>query len=158
MFSSSNNTNTNWSEVHHHRIRLSSLNTALDVQPELRPGRDNALMLVVVIMALGPVAQAIGLLLVLPSRAYRRSFPGDFGEAAGIPTATARSRFDKKGCKWSQSIEEVAAVVLRCLGAQTDRWGRRYRRRKVRRQTARERLGAEGSWYPRRESHDKNYT
>jgi len=70
---------------------------------------------------------------VLPSRAYRRSFPGDFGEAAGIPTATARSRFDKKGCKWSQSIEEVAAVVLRCLGAQTDLWGRRCRRRKVRR-------------------------
>ena len=47
---------------------------------------------------LGPEAPAFGLLLVLPSRAYRRSFSGAFAAAAGIPAPTARRRFDKKGC------------------------------------------------------------
>ena len=102
-------------------------------------------MMMMMMKALGPEAPASGLLLVLPARAYRRSFSGDFAAAAGIPTPTARRRFDKKGCKWSQSIEELAAVSLRCLGGQSEAGVKSYRRVKVRGRAARERLGAEGS-------------
>lgn len=108
--------------------------------------------------ALKPEAPAFGLLLVLPARAYRRSFPGDFAAAARIPTPTARRRLGDWGYKGARWIEEPAAVSLRCLGAQTDWWLRRHRRRKVRRRAARERLGAEGSRCPRRVALDKGCT
>ena len=57
------------------------------------------MMMMMMMKALGPEAPAFGLLLVLPARAYRRSFSGDFATAAGIAPPTARRRLAGWGYK-----------------------------------------------------------
>ena len=72
---------------------------------------------------------------VPPSRAYRRSFSGDFAgpvaAAAGIATPTARGRFVDWGWKGDRWVEEITAVILRCLVAPADLQVKRFAGRKV---------------------------
>lgn len=73
---------------------------------------------------------------VSPSRAYRRSFSGDFAAAAGIAPPTARGRLADWGWKGARWIEELPAVILRCLGAPVDLQVKSYAGRKVGSDTA----------------------
>ena len=66
-----------------------------------------------------------------PSRAYRRSFFGNFATAAEIATPTARGRFKELGWKWARSIEGLTAVIFLYLTPYLGLWIKSYGGRKI---------------------------
>ena len=71
-----------------------------------------------------------------PSRAYRRSFFGNFAAPAGIATPTPRRRFKELGWEWARSIELVKAVIFLYLTPLFDLCFTRYAGRKTNDDTA----------------------